>query len=115
MVTLTDVAFPGLFRQRTYTLGNYFGIRVNGELVAMTGERFSLKGYRELSAVCTHPEHTGKGYAARLIHHVMADQAERGLNSFLHVAANNDRAIALYERLGFVKVTEIYMYKVTRV
>jgi ribosomal protein S18 acetylase RimI-like enzyme len=114
MVALTDVAFPGLFRARTYTLGNYFGIRSNGELIAMAGERFSLGGYREISAVCTHPEHTGRGHAARLIHHLLADQAARGLRSFLHVTANNARAIALYERLGFVKKTEIFMHKLTR-
>jgi predicted GNAT family acetyltransferase len=114
MVALTDIAFPGLFRSRTYTLGNYFGIRIDGQLIAMAGERFSLCGYREISAVCTHPEHTGHGYAARLIHHVIADQRTRGLKSMLHVAANNARAIALYERLGFVKSSEIFMYKLMR-
>jgi ribosomal protein S18 acetylase RimI-like enzyme len=114
MVALTDVAFPGLFRARTYALGNYFGIRSKGELIAMAGERFSLGGYREISAVCTHPEHTGRGHAARLIHHLLADQATRDLRSFLHVAANNTRAIALYERLGFVRMTEIFMHKITR-
>jgi predicted GNAT family acetyltransferase len=114
MVGLTDVAFPSLYRQRTYTLGNYFGIRVEGELIAMAGERFSLGGYREISAVCTHPQHIGRGYAARLIHHVLADQAARGLGSFLHVAGNNTRAIALYERLGFVASSEIFVYRAMR-
>jgi predicted GNAT family acetyltransferase len=111
MVGLTDVAFPGLYRPRTHTLGNYFGIRVDGELIAMAGERFSLIAYREISAVCTHPQHTGRGYAARLLHHVLADQAARGIGSFLHVAGNNARAIALYERLGFVRSSEIFMQK----
>ena len=111
MVGLTDIAFPGLFRRRTCTLGSYFGIRVGGELVAMSGERFSLCGFREISAVCTHPGHTGRGYAARLIRHVIADERARGVGSLLHVAGNNTRAIALYERLGFVRSSEILMYK----
>lgn len=114
MVGLTDVAFPGLFRPRTHVLGNYFGIRVDGELIAMAGERFSLNGYREISAVCTHPQHIGRGLAARLIRRVLADQAERGLASLLHVAEKNARAIALYERLGFVHSSTIFMYKLTR-
>jgi GNAT superfamily N-acetyltransferase len=114
MVGLTDVAFPGLFRPRTHVLGNYFGIRADGELIAMAGERFSLHGYREISAVCTHPQHTGRGLAAGLIRRVLAEQAERGLGSLLHVAEKNARAIALYERLGFVHSSTIFMYKLTR-
>lgn len=114
MVALTDVAFPGFFRPRTYILGSYWGIRINGELVAMAGERVAVPGYREISAVCTHPAHTGKGYAAALVQHVARDHASRGLRSFLHVAANNDRAIALYERLGFTTTTGILFHRLRR-
>ena len=103
MVALTDVAFPGFFRPRTYVMGNYWGIRSEGELIAMAGERLALPGLHEISAVCTRPGHTGRGHAARLIRHVMAEHAAAGLRSFLHVSDTNSRAIALYERLGFVK------------
>jgi ribosomal protein S18 acetylase RimI-like enzyme len=114
MVGLTNVAFPGYFRSRTYVLGSYYGIRVDGELIAMAGERIALPGFREVSAVCTHPAHTGKGYAAALTRHILRAHAATGLHSFLHVAAANQRAITLYERLGFVKTIPMLFHKLRR-
>jgi len=114
MVGLTDVAFPGFFRTRTYILGPYFGIEIDGQLVAMAGERLALPGYREISAVCTHPVHTGKGYAAVLIQHLMRVHAATGLRSFLHVGQANQRAIALYERLGFTRTRPILFHSLRR-
>jgi ribosomal protein S18 acetylase RimI-like enzyme len=107
MVALTDAAFPGFFRVRTYILGSYFGIRVDGRLVAMAGERIAIPGHREISAVCTHPSHTGKGYAGHLLRNILRFHADNSLRSFLHVAAPNQRAIDLYERLGFEKTSAI--------
>lgn len=104
MVALTDVAFPGFFRPRTYVMGSYWGIRSEGRLISMAGERLAAPGLCEISAVCTHPGYTGRGHAARLIRHVMAEHARTGLRSFLHVSDTNSRAIALYERLGYVRV-----------
>jgi ribosomal protein S18 acetylase RimI-like enzyme len=103
MVALTDLAFPGFFRARTYELGQYYGISVDGKLVAMAGERLALPNFREISAVCTHPAHTGKGYGASVVRQLLRAHSAAGLKSFLHVAATNERAIALYERLGFVR------------
>ena len=60
MLALTDVAFPGFFRSRTYRMGSYCGVRVDGELAAMGGERLWLEGYPELSGICTHPAHRGE-------------------------------------------------------
>ena len=105
MVALTNAAFPGYFRPRTYTLGRYFGIHVDGQLIAMAGERINLPELREISAICTHPGHTGRGYAALLTRHILRVHAESGLQSFLHTLASNTRAITLYERLGFTKTT----------
>lgn len=101
MIELTSMTKPGPFGRRTHELGNYFGIRRNGKLVAMSGERLKVPGYTEVSAVCTHPEHTGRGYAAVLMSEVVRSIRDRGETPFLHVRGDNDRAIALYERLGF--------------
>ena len=114
MVRLTEVAFPGFFRARTYTLGLYFGVESGGELVAMAGERLALPGWREVSAVCTHPAHTGRGYAAALIAQVLRSHAKRGVRSFLQVGAANARAIELYERLGFEGTADLQFHQLRR-
>jgi ribosomal protein S18 acetylase RimI-like enzyme len=101
MIELTSLTKPGPFGKRTHELGFYAGIRDHGKLVAMAGERLKVSGYTEVSAVCTHPDHLGKGYAARLMLAVMRCIHQRGEIPFLHVRADNARAIALYERLGF--------------
>lgn len=101
MLELTALTKPGPFGPRTHELGYYVGIRDQGKLVAMAGERLKVPGFTEVSAVCTHPDHLGKGYAAALMTEVMRAIRERGETPFLHVRADNARAIAIYERLGF--------------
>lgn len=103
MIELTTLTKPGPFSTRTHELGTYLGIRDNGKLVAMAGERLKVPGYTEVSAVCTRPEHVSKGYARILMSEVMRGIRERGETPLLHVRQDNERAIALYERLGFVK------------
>ncbi len=115
MLALKAVAFPGYFGPRAPSLGTFYGVRVGGELAAMCGERLALPGWREISALCTHPEHTGRGYAARLMCRLMRDHKEAGLRSFLGVTASNARAIALYERLGFVEARRMMWRWVQRV
>ena len=101
MVELATLTRPGPFGLRTHELGTYVGIRGEGKLVAMAGERLKVPGYTEVSAVCTHPDHTGKGYARVLMEEITQGIGERGEISFLHVRQDNLRAVALYERLGF--------------
>jgi ribosomal protein S18 acetylase RimI-like enzyme len=101
MIELTSLTRPGPFGRRTHELGNYVGIRNNGKLVAMSGQRLQVPGHTEVSTVCTHPEHTGKGHAAALMMEVIRRIRDRGEMPFLHVRGDNSRAIALYERLGF--------------
>lgn len=101
MLALTALVFPGYFRPRTPEMGAYFGIRQNGRFAAMTGERMKVHGFEEISAVCTHPDFTGRGYAARLVSYVVGNMLERGITPFLHVNETNRRARDLYERVGF--------------
>ena len=101
MIDLTALTKPGPFGSRTHELGTYLGIRLRGRLVAMSGERLKVPGHTEVSAVCTHPDHTGKGYAGILMSEVMKRIRDRGETPFLHVRQDNARAIEVYKRLGF--------------
>lgn len=103
MIELTALTKPGPFGKRTHELGTYLGIRREGKLIAMTGERMKVPGWTEVSAVCTHPEHTGHGYARILMTEIMRRIRSRGETPFLHVREDNVRAIELYQRLGFVR------------
>ena len=115
MVALTEVAFPGFFRPSTYRMGSYFGVRASdGRLIAMAGERLRLQGHPEMSGICTHPAHRGRGLARRLIAHLAAFQSRQGLVSWLHVGAANSTAIALYHSLGFCTVRSVLLNRVSR-
>jgi predicted GNAT family acetyltransferase len=98
LVRLTD---PGPFLERTIELGKYVGIRRDGALVAMAGERLHFDGWTEISAVYTAPEHRGHGLASRLVATLAAEIQDRSERVFLHVLAVNVDAIRLYEELGF--------------
>lgn len=108
MLALTAMTKPGPFLQRTIDFGNYIGIYEHGELLAMAGERLHLKGFTEVSAVCTHPNHLGKGYAAQLMTHACERILAQGNIPFLHVKTDNLRAIKKYEQLGFTKRADFY-------
>jgi predicted GNAT family acetyltransferase len=114
MVALTDLAFPGFFRRRTCEMGSYYGVRVEGELVSMSGERIMLDGYPEVSGVCTHPAHRGKGYAGALMWQVVRDHRRDGLVSWLHVSAGNRHAIELYLRMGFIEARRHVWHRISR-
>lgn len=100
-VELATLTNPGPFGLRTIELGDYFGYFKGGRLIAMAGERMHAGSLREVSGVCTHPDHQGKGYARLLINKVVAHQLRRAQIPFLHVLSSNERARELYERLGF--------------
>jgi predicted GNAT family acetyltransferase len=101
MLALATLTKPGPFFRRTHELGDFVGVKVDGRLAAMAGERLRPDGYTEVSGVCTHPDHRGKGYAARLMLHVAHKVVARGETPFLHSYADNAGAIALYQALGF--------------
>ena len=101
MQALAELTQPGPFHARTHEMGEFVGIRENGRLIAMTGERMRVPGFTEISAVCTHPDARGRGLAAKLMRVVAARIVARGEQLFLHVYPHNKAAIAVYERLGF--------------
>ena len=101
MLDLVALTRPGPFFPRTPDMGTYLGIRKNGALVAMAGERLRPPGWTEISAVCTAPRAQGRGYASRLVTALVTSIIDRGDRPFLHVIKSNTAAISLYERLGF--------------
>jgi ribosomal protein S18 acetylase RimI-like enzyme len=114
MRVLTQIAFPDFFRERTAELGLYLGIYAGSELVAMAGERLTLPGLQEISGVCTHPDHTGKGHARRLTRALLSRHRRRGISSFLHVSEGNAVARRLYDSMGFVVRASLPMSKIER-
>jgi ribosomal protein S18 acetylase RimI-like enzyme len=111
---LATLTRPGPFGPRTIELGEYFGYLDGGQLIAMAGERMAAPGLREISGVCTHPDHQGHGYARRLMEKLVLRQLQRGETPFLHVMRSNERAHALYQRMGFRDYCETVVRVVMR-
>lgn len=109
MLALATLTRPGPFRSRTRELGPFIGIKHDGELVAMAGRRLRVDGFTELSGVCTHPDHRGKGYAAALSRAVVGEIHASGEAAFLHAFADHEATIAFYRSLGFeVRAPMVY-------
>lgn len=110
MIELTALTKPGPFDVRTIDFGHYYGIFENGRLASMAGQRLHVFDYTEISAVCTHPGFLGRGHAARLLQFQVNLIAAENKIPFLHVRADNDRAIRLYERMGMVVRSNMNFY-----
>lgn len=114
MLELTALTKPGPFLQQTIRFKNYFGIFIEDKLAAMTGQRMHPEPYLEVSAVCTHPDFRGKGYAKTLMLHVMKIILDNSFIPFLHVLSNNFNVIELYKTLGFQQRRQIYVDVIRR-
>lgn len=114
MYELVSTVFPGYYLPHTNRMGDYFGIFNNEELVAMAGERLCMDGYSELSAVVTHPHHTGNKYAQQLMTHIHQKHRSENQVSFLHTGVTNERAIKIYELLGYKKRRLMPLTKIKR-
>ncbi|MEO6001032.1 MAG: GNAT family N-acetyltransferase [Chitinophagaceae bacterium] len=111
---LVNLVQPGYFRNKTARLGHYYGIYKNEELIAVTGERMKMNLYTEVSAVVTHPQHTGNGYAKQLIAYATKNIFDENRVPYLHVADTNMGAIKLYEKLGFKTRRKISFWNLIR-
>ena len=114
MLELTELTKPGPFLKRTFEMGEYWGVKIDGRLAAMAGERLKVPGFTEVSGVCTHPDFRGKGLAAALSTFMAGRISDRGETPFLHAYADNDVAIEIYKRLGFELRCEMQVGVVTR-
>lgn len=101
LLTLVNLVQPGYFKNKTTDLGSYYGIYKNNKLISVTGERMKMNAYTELSAIVTHPEHTGNGYAKQLTTYTSNKVFNENKIPYLHVINNNVSAVKLYEKLGF--------------
>jgi GNAT superfamily N-acetyltransferase len=106
VLELTALVYPHYFRPRTMEMGRYFGIYEvdhggGVRLAAMAGERMGTDTHQEISAICTHPDFNGRGYARRLTAMLTNDNIERGRTPFLHASHENHRALRMYEHLGY--------------
>jgi ribosomal protein S18 acetylase RimI-like enzyme len=111
---LVNLIQPGYFRRYTATMGDYYGIFQNDTLVAVSGERMKMDDFTEVSAVVTHPLHTGKGYAKQLVAFTVNKIFDQGKSPFLHVAESNVGAIQLYHALGFKTRTKISFWNLVK-
>lgn len=114
ILELTALTKPGPFLEKTILFGNYFGIFIDGKLAAMTGQRMNPVPYMEVSAVCTHPDFRGKGYAKTLMLHVMKIILDNSYIPFLHVLTSNTTAIQLYESIGYHTREKLFINVIQR-
>jgi len=114
MTALVELTQPGPFRPRTIELGSYTGVFNGKELIAMAGHRFNPTPYTEVSAVCTHPDHKGKGYAYELIRKQIKRILAKSETPFLHVRNDNHSAVKLYKKLGFDVRTDMIAYVIKK-
>jgi len=114
MIDLVALTEPGPFTPGTIKMGHYFGVRQEGQLVAMAGQRLHPPGFCEISAVCTHPDYRGRGYGGGLTTHLAQMIAADGEIPFLHHALSNVTAERLYRKLGFRKRKEITVAMIRR-
>jgi ribosomal protein S18 acetylase RimI-like enzyme len=115
ILPLVELTKPGPFRPRTIELGTYLGIREGGRLVAMAGERTWVGDYREVSAVCTHPEVRGRGYARALMGRVINRMLRAGQTPYLHAESENTSAVSMYRKMGFEPRCELWFVMARRV
>jgi ribosomal protein S18 acetylase RimI-like enzyme len=113
LLALVKFVYPEYFKEKTASLGRYYGIFKNEKLIAITGERMQMEDFTEVSAVITHPDYAGNGYAEQLIAHTVNNIFKQDKIPFLHVAETNNGPIKLYEKLGFATRRKINFWNMS--
>ena len=113
LINLVKLVYPEYFKPKTNALGRYYGIYKEGKLIAVTGERMQTNDFIEISAVITHPDHTGKSYAKQLIAHTVEAILKKNKIPFLHVDETNLGPIQLYKKLGFITRRKFSFWKIS--
>ncbi len=113
LFNLVSLVQPGYFKNKTADLGKYFGIYKDDKLVAVSGERMQMNDFTEISAIVTHPNHTGNGYAKQLIKYTTDQVFQEKKTPYLHVVESNVHAIRLYEKLGFTTRRKINFWNLS--
>ncbi|MDO7172774.1 GNAT family N-acetyltransferase [Mariniflexile sp. AS56] len=113
LIGLIKLVYPEYFRPKSNILGQYFGIYKDGKLVALTGERMQTNHFIEISAVITHPDYSGRGYAKQLVTHTANNIFTKNKTPFLHVDETNTGPVALYKKLGFNVRRKLIFWKIT--
>ncbi|MFB2564549.1 GNAT family N-acetyltransferase [Rhizobium sp. IMFF44] len=114
MLALATLTKPGPFTLRAQSLGSFWGVKIDGRLVAMAGQRMRQTGFAELSGLCTHPDFQGRGLGTLLFRFVAGEITARGETAYLHAYTTNAPAIALYEAMGFRLRSEMNLCVVKR-
>ncbi len=114
MLDLAMLTKPGPFTLRAQSLGTFWGVKIDGRLVAMAGQRLRHPGFGELSGLCTHPDFQGRGLGTLLFRFVAGEISARGDIVFLHAYYTNTPAITLYKALGFKLRSEMNLRVVKR-
>ncbi|WP_339896316.1 GNAT family N-acetyltransferase [uncultured Algibacter sp.] len=113
LMSLIKLVYPEYFKSKTNTLGRYYGIYKNQQLVAVTGERMQTNDFIEISAVITHPDFLGQGFAKQLITLASDKIFEKNKTPFLHVDETNSGPINLYKKLGFITRRTLEFWKIS--
>lgn len=100
---LYQLGFAAWLPSNAVAEGVYYGIRVDGRLVAAAGTHVISReaGLAVVGNVLTHAEHRGRGHAKAVTSAVTADLLRYCDQVVLNVRADNPPAIAAYRRLGY--------------
>ncbi|MAP93542.1 MAG: GNAT family N-acetyltransferase [Ponticaulis sp.] len=114
ILELATLTKPGPFYANTHRMGDFFGIRIDGQLIAVAGERFRCGRYAEVSAVCVHPDFQGRGLRRHMTAVSAANIERRGDTPFIQAWADNAPAIGLYKSMGFVHRADVLVTEISR-